>query len=77
MRVYNYSEARQQLTSVLNRALKEDVVISRRDGTRFLVRSIKKNVRLKKSPFESIATIKVKATTKDIVDVIREGREGL
>ncbi|MDR3144804.1 MAG: type II toxin-antitoxin system Phd/YefM family antitoxin, partial [Treponema sp.] len=35
MKVYNYSEARQNFSTVLNTALKEEVIITRRDGSKF------------------------------------------
>jgi hypothetical protein len=33
MRVFNYSEARQPFASLLNMALKEDVIITKKDGS--------------------------------------------
>ncbi|GHU39450.1 hypothetical protein FACS1894190_04150 [Spirochaetia bacterium] len=43
MRIYNYSEARQNFATVLNTALKEEVIITRKDGSRFKLLSINKN----------------------------------
>ncbi len=69
MKVYTYSEARKQLSTVLNIARTEEVIIKRRDGETFSIIH-KKN---KKSPFD-VPGIKTKATTKDIVDAVRESR---
>ncbi|MCL1912015.1 MAG: type II toxin-antitoxin system Phd/YefM family antitoxin [Leptospirales bacterium] len=74
MRIYNYSEARQNFTAVLNTALKEEVIITRRDGKKFKIIPIDKIN--EKSPLEGIKGVKVKITTKKLVETIREGREG-
>jgi len=75
MRVYNYSEARQNFTNVLNTALKEDVIIRRKDGSRFKIVPIAK-VKKGKSPLEGIKGVKANVTTAELIDIIREGREG-
>ena len=72
MRVFNYSEARQNFASILNMATKEDVIITKKDGSRFKIVPLSKNE--SKSPFD-VHGIKSKVTTKDILDVIRETRE--
>jgi len=71
MKVYTYSEARQNLSDVLNISLEEEVLIRRKDGNIF---SIIPKLKTKKSPFD-IKGIKTKATTKDILGAIRESRE--
>jgi len=76
MRVYNYSEARQNFTTVLNTALKEEVIIARKDGSRFKIVPIKINKKDKKSPLEGIKGVKANITTDELVEIIREGREG-
>jgi hypothetical protein len=73
MKVYTYSEARKNLSELLNLSLKEEVIIKRKDGNVF---SIKPKVIDKKSPFD-IKSIKTKATMSDIMDAIRESRERL
>jgi prevent-host-death family protein len=70
MKVYTYSEARQRFSDVLNTARKEEVIIKRKGGETFTIIFRKS----KKSPFE-ISGIKTKATTKNILDAIRESRE--
>ena len=69
MKVYTYSEARQRLSEVLNIARTEEVVIKRRGGESFSI-IFKKSP---KSPFD-VAGIKTRATTKDILDAIKESR---
>lgn len=70
MKVYTYSEARQKLSMVLDIARSEDVIIKRRGGETFKIVFKKSS----KSPFD-VPGIKTKATTKDILDAIRESRE--
>jgi PHD/YefM family antitoxin component YafN of YafNO toxin-antitoxin module len=75
--MYNYSEARQQFSTVLNTALKEDVVITRKDGSKFKLISLCENKEMRKSPLEHIKGIKADVTTQELVEIIREGREGI
>jgi len=70
MKVYTYSEARKRLADVLNIARTEEVIIKRRGGETFSI--IYKKSR--KSPFD-VPGIKTKATTKGILEAIRESRE--
>jgi len=69
MKVYTYSEARQKLSEVLDIARSEEVIIKRRGGETFTL-VFKKSP---KSPFD-VPGIKTKATTKDIIDAVRESR---
>ena len=78
MRIYNYSEARQNFSTVLNTALKEEVIIARKDGSKFKLTPIYENQKKAKSPLETIKGIKTSATSLtmgDILDAIRESRE--
>jgi len=78
MKVYNYSEARQNFSTVLNTALKEEVIIARKDGSKFKLTPLHENLKKTKSPLETIKGIKTSATNLtmgDILDSIREGRE--
>ena len=70
MKVFTYSEARQNLAKLLVIALKEEVEIRRRDGTTFSLISKKKKA---SSPFD-IPGIKTKATTQDILNAVRDSR---
>ena len=76
MRVYNYSEARKNFTAVLNTALKEEVIITRKDGSRFKITPLERKKEDNKSPLEGIKGVKANITTKELVEIIREGREG-
>ena len=71
MQVYSYSEARQKLASVLKQAEKSGkVIIRRKDGTTFAITPLK----IDSSPMD-VPSIKVKITKKEIVDIVRGGRE--
>jgi len=72
MKVFTYSEARQNLSELLNTAQNEEVEIRRRDGSIFSV--VQKKVK-ETSPFDVVG-IKTRATTQDILDAIRESRAG-
>ena len=70
MKVFTYSEARQNLSELLNTAQNEEVEIRRRDGSIF---SIVSKAKKERSPFD-VAGIKTGATTQDILDAIKESR---
>lgn len=69
MKAYTYSDARKQLSKVLDIARTEEVIIKRRGGEVFSV--VLKKIR--KSPLD-INGINTKATTEDILEAIRETR---
>ncbi len=69
MKVFTYSEARQRLSTVLDTARREEVVIMRRGGEAFSLTY--KTV--PRSPFD-VPGIKTKASTQDILAAIRESR---
>jgi prevent-host-death family protein len=69
MKVYTYSEARQHLSKVLDIAREEEVVIKRRGGETFSLIHKKTSV----SPFD-VPGVKTSATTKDILEAVRESR---
>lgn len=71
MQVYTYSEARQKLAVVLKEAESTGkVIIRRKDGQTFAL--IPETIA--SSPLD-VPSVKAKVTTKEIVDIIREGRE--
>ncbi len=72
MKVFTYSEARQNLSKLLNIAQKEEVEIRRRDGAIFSLVSKKEKAT---SPFD-VRGIKTRATTQNILDAVRESRMG-
>lgn len=69
MKVYTYSQARQQLSQVLDTARSEEVIIRRRGGETFSLRYKSELA----SPFD-VPGIKTRATTDDILDAVRESR---
>jgi len=72
MKVFTYSEARQNLAKLLVIAQKEEVEIRRRDGTTFSLISKKEKA---SSPVD-IPDIKIKATTQNILNAVRDSRMG-
>lgn len=71
MRIYTYSEARQKLALVLEQAESTGKVLIRRKDGRTFALVPEKNI---SSPLD-VPSVKAKITTKEIVDIIREGRE--
>jgi len=70
MNVYTYTEARQRLAELLERAAKEgEVRIRRRDGQVFVVRP----ERAEGSPLE-VEGIDLGVSVEEIVELVREGR---
>ncbi len=70
MKVFTYSEARQNLAKILACAQEEEIEIRRRDGSVFSLTE-KKVV----SPFD-VPGIKTKATTQNILDAVKNSRMG-
>ncbi len=71
MKVFTYSEARQNLSKLLLLAQKEEIEIRRKDGTVF---SLKSKIAKEKSPFD-VPGITTAATTADILDAVSESRQ--
>ena len=67
MKIYTFSQARQNLSSVLNRAKSEEVLIRRRGGEVFSV--VPKTQ--ERSPFD-VRGIRTPAKTADILKAIQE-----
>ena len=71
MQVYTYSEARQKLAAVLEQAESTGkVLIRRKDGRTFALIPDQ----IASSPLD-VPFIKTNITTKEIVDIVRKGRE--
>ena len=70
MKVFTYSEARQKLSTVLDLARSEEVMIKRRGGEVFKVMFKKPT---QSSPFD-VPGVKTNATTKDILEAIHDSR---
>jgi len=71
MKVFTYSEARQNLARLLALAQSEEIEIRRRDGK---VYSLKAKGRQVASPFD-VPGLTTLATTSDVLDALRESRE--
>lgn len=71
MKRCTYSQARQQLSEVLDTARAEEVLLTRRGGDTF---SLVYKPRAA-SPFD-VPGIETKARTKDILDAVRDSRRG-
>lgn len=71
MKVFTYSEARQNLSKLLTLAQREEVEIKRKDGSTFLLRAKRSESR---SPFD-VPGVSTRVTTSDIVDAVRESRQ--
>jgi len=70
MKEFTYSEARQQFSSLLDRAKKEGAVrIRRRDGQIFILRPEKSP----RSPLD-VPGINLNLDRKEIVELVRSGR---
>ncbi len=70
MKVFTFSEARQQLSTVLDLAQTEgEVRVSRRDGRMFVIQPVVS----KKSPL-AIAGVNLKVTKDELLGFIRESR---
>jgi antitoxin (DNA-binding transcriptional repressor) of toxin-antitoxin stability system len=76
MRVYDYSETKQNFMSVLNTALEEEVIVTREDGSQFKIIPIDEKQTKGNSPLENIKGIKANVSTEGLVEIIRAGREG-
>lgn len=69
MKVYTYSQARQNLAGILNQAKREKVLIRRRGGDSFaVVPQVREG-----SPFD-VSGIKTGADTADILAAVKESR---
>lgn len=71
MKVYTYSEARQNLASLLEAAQRDGAVsIRRKDGRSYVVQPEPAT----RSPLD-VAGIDLDLTTDEVVELVREGRE--
>jgi len=71
VRSYTFSEARQNFSSVLDRAKAEgQALIRRKDGSLFVVKPMTKS----SSPLD-VKGVDTGLSAKEIVETIREGRE--
>ena len=71
MKVFTYSEARQNLSKLLLLAQREEVEIRRKDGSTFTLRAKRPP---SKSPFD-VPGINTAATTSNILEAVWDSRE--
>lgn len=71
MKVFTYSQVRQNLSKVLTLAQQEEVEIQKKDGSVFSLRSKEK---VRNSPFD-VPGVNTEATMTDILSAVRESRE--
>ena len=71
MKIFTYSEARQNFSKLLSMAQKEEIEIRRRDGSVFVLKSKRDKA---KSPFD-VSGVKTMATTTDVLDAVKESRQ--
>ena len=75
MKKYNLSEARKNFTEVLDSAIGDDVIIERRDGSRFQILPIGGGKKAaEKSPLSEIKCVGVNIPLDVLLSVIKEGR---
>lgn len=73
MSVYTYSEARQNLAALLEKAFREgEVRILRKDGQIFVIRP-----ELRRDSPLSVRSVDVGLTVTEIIDYIHEGRRSI
>ena len=71
MTTYTFSEARQKLASLLEKARREgEVLIKRKDGSLFVIKPISRSG----SPL-NVEGVDLALSGKEIVDIVREVRE--
>ena len=61
--------------ALLNTALKEEVIIARKDGSKFKLISLNENNKKSKSPLENIKGVNTNVSMDDILAAIRESRK--
>jgi len=74
MKTYNYLEAKQNLSAVMNTAVNEDVIIKRSDGIKFKLIYLNDNNPVSPLNIEGITT---DITTQELIDIVREQRAGV
>ena len=70
MKVFTYSEARQNLAKLLALAQNEEVEIRRKDGSTFSLRAKRRQT---KSPFD-VPGVKNQVKTEDILSAVSDSR---
>ena len=71
MKTYNYLEAQQNLSSILNLALTQEVIVKEKNGRKFKITPV--NEVTNKSPFE-VPGINTDISTSEVIGFLRESR---
>jgi hypothetical protein len=77
MLVFDFYEFTQNTKEIFDVALTDDVIINNNDGNSYKILPIKNNNRKERSPLEDIPYITADITTREIVELLREGRAGI
>jgi len=72
MKVYTYSEAREKLSSILEKSKTEEVVIRRRKGDMYAI--VPQYARPRRSPFD-VPGLNKNITRQEILEAISESRK--
>ena len=72
MLVFNLSEFTKDTSKVFNAAQTNEVIINNNDGKSYRLLPVKNS----NSPFDNVPKVKLGITTQEIVEIIRECREG-
>jgi hypothetical protein len=77
MLIFDYNEFSRDMAKVFNAALREEVIITTKDGNSYKLLPIKENEKSGTSPLENIPRIKLDITTQEIVEILHECRAEL
>jgi len=77
MQVIDFVEFTQDVPKFFRTALYDEVIINNSDGNKYKLLSINENNQAGISPLEGIPRVKLNITTKEIVKILQECREGL
>ena len=73
MLIFNISEFAKDTSKIFDAAQTNEVIINNNDGKSYRLLPIKNN----NSPFDNVTKVKLGITTQEIVEIIRECREGI
>jgi hypothetical protein len=77
MLVFDFIDFSQNMNKAFDAALNDEVIINNENGVSYKITPIKNNIKKDKSPLEDIPYITANITTQEIVELIRENREGI
>jgi hypothetical protein len=77
MLVFDFVDFSQNMNKAFDAALNDEVIINNENGMSYKITPIKNDIKKGKSPLENIPYITADITTQEIVELIRESREGI